>query len=562
MKKQILFLFILFVSFFISVNALTEQEIQNLTVELDNVTVEYHGAWQWGSDTYHRYSILDLKNEDFDLDLDDSDERSLKLVYGLGPITNVYELEMQRSVQGSDYSRIIAKKNGNVCFNEGKEIDTAFDTLVDLASQCGFKFEAEWEIATFETDMQLHNFEIAKSEKADIISRLTNLENVQALNTLAGQISNANNNYRVREILTQFNKLGPTNYLYSSTEFFDETGTGQTRILVITNDKKILYVILIEEEILEDLIVFKPTKNVTIESAEVNNYEKLLGKLDDSSFFTKLDAADAEDPNYWSTVQGATLVGGSTVAAGAGVIIGFGAGTAAISSLAATGAAGLAWIAFPIAIIAVGVGYSVWYFTDTDSSGYDNGGLVINWDNELFSTWAEKEVNFMLVNLAAEPTIGAVPVSNVVFTPEKCDNADLSDRPSGKSIIVFSDNEINHLNKALNLSNLNSQNFYDSLKPRIKVNKIISDLGENPRFSVQNNVLYFTNQSRITSPVQFDAATISVDVKTYLPTGGKFFSAKPFERNKWYVLNITNSEIFYVIRTTDGSIYCESEDFV
>lgn len=317
MKKQILFLFILLVSFFSLVNALTEQGIQNLTVELDNVTVEYHGAWQWGSDTYHRYSILDLKNEDFDLDLDDSDERSLKLVYGLGPITNVYELEMQRSVQGSDYSRIIAKKNGNVCFNEGKEIDTAFDTLVDLASQCGFKFEAEWEIATFETDMQLHNFEIAKSEKADIISRLTNLENVQALNTLAGQISNANNSYRVREILTQFNKLGPTNYLYSSTEFFDETGTGQTRILVITNDKKILYVILIEEEILEDLIVFKPTKNVTIESAEVNNYEKLLGKLDDSSFFTKLDATDAEDPNYWSTVQGATLVGGSTVAVGA-----------------------------------------------------------------------------------------------------------------------------------------------------------------------------------------------------------------------------------------------------
>lgn len=385
--KQTLFLALVFL-FSLSVFA------QTSNLNFERVTVEYHGSWQWVGQQFKEYTFAELKNEDFEIDLDDADERFIVVSYGFGSIVNTYKIDAASApaTQGTDVVFTITK-NGKQCAQRTEPLARLSTKVIDFSKECGIKFEAEWETLTFETDVEIHNFELTAEAKNEVknafIKNDAYAKQLDSIAKNAKQISSTAG-LRVLDIsgpeFTVPQGIGVDLRVYDGPPitFNEEDSSGKTKHLIISDRGVIKQVVFLRPDIVfENLIVFKPASQMQV--SQFKSPSELFTALNDSSKFTLVNGVDAEDSSVWSEYLGpSAVIGTGAVAAGAGVGIG-------VSGLT------IGALANPFAIVGAAavfiVGGPTWYFSETDTTRFDE--TIINWDEELFSRF-EQKINFLI----------------------------------------------------------------------------------------------------------------------------------------------------------------------
>ena len=398
MRKLLLLLCLLSVSSFV-ISADFAENARNFK----QVSVEHSGSWQWGADKFATMTFSDLYHTSFYYDVEKNtlEEGYIQITYQLGDAKRIWRIEMFRPKTSGFLSTEV---NFNV-FKNGVRCESFTETLpvngvktIDLLTSCGTKFEASWERFTLETNVYLTHFVFAQGDLQSVKSEFFKSANIDQLKSIDSTLETVNQKFRVFDIKhpLQFQKVTdkPFVALRSVKDYFaEEDDTGATRVMVLTNDGKIEYIVWIERAVFEDFVVFKPKK--TINAVDFTSFAQLRNFIDEREVGGGVGYQNVVEVAYqdgesvdWSAIEGATVVGAaSTVAIGAVTT-----GTLFVSGSTLVVLSG--GIGIPILVAGAIVGGSVWYFTDTDTYVYDGGRLIINWDNT--TGWNEKQVNWIM----------------------------------------------------------------------------------------------------------------------------------------------------------------------
>ncbi len=382
--------------------------------EFDKVTVEHHGSWQWGQEKTHDYTLAKqadgsmMIKEDFQFDLDDADERYTIIYHTFGGYGNIYRIEATFDKTKSDltgdkwvdFTVFKSDETGKLVKRGTKKEKLPIYTSVlgsnpakiDFSAEAGIVFDAQWKrfhfpgVFVVETDVEFYNVRFTEEEMEKTKNGYLALKNHAAITALYNDLAAINRTKRVIDLAIDFVPGFEQEYqgkkysasFYGKIEKFNEEGTSlKERTLFITENKKIKFIILLENSIAgEDLLVFEAKPNAPELESLTDFSEVVDAVLSDK--FVQLKGVKL-DKDFWS---GLSYVGG-TAAAG-----GIGAGGVALYF-------GASLIFWPLGVAAVfgAASYGVYSLVNTDTYLY-GGKLVINSDEEFFSRFEEK-INFI-----------------------------------------------------------------------------------------------------------------------------------------------------------------------
>lgn len=375
----------------------------------ENVIVEYHGAWQWGTVQYQSYTLSDLKSTSFGLDLDDADEGWIGVNYQVGPANTTWKIEFLPSLGGSRAVVVKITKDGVVCFNQTVNgLPLTGDKYLP-ANKCGINFSMDWEWFG-ETDVMLGNFSINKDVKNSLLSKAISLDVDGKMNALIGKINKINSSkFRVIDIRTDSFYNAGNKYFFYSTPFGlnEEAQGGQKNSMIISDNGKIKYLIFLPNQTgINDFKVLKPSTEIDVSS--IKSFDEITSRADKGEF-TYVTGRKIETASDFANIFGVSTIAGGTTAAAVPAVAATGATFALGGATVGTGG----MILIPIAVAAV-IGLPTWYLTDTDTYTFDNQ-LTINYDAEFFSS-NEWKINHLMYSADTFTESKLPEVSGTVFT--------------------------------------------------------------------------------------------------------------------------------------------------
>ncbi|MBI4043320.1 MAG: hypothetical protein HY393_00750 [Candidatus Diapherotrites archaeon] len=455
--------------------------------EANTVVVEYHGASQLSAETLsYTLSPLDWGksiNDDFDLDLDDIDERSLTIRY----LNHTYQITAERGPLGGQQVLFNVLKDGTPCTPKPANIPSLPNdgqVIKDFESACGIQFYAEWESLALETDIEIHNIAFTKKEIDMNIKDLaqTLLENNAV--SIVKKIKAANEKFRVLDLqnpldFTPAEVEDDAQFHVEPMYFDEEDSTGKTRSLVITKNGIVQYLLFLKQSTVlssESFAVYKATQPVLISSIE--NYTDLLPPTSTVEW----NPLSEEDLPTWEDIQSVAVPAGeataTTVASGdillAGSRIAYVRKANRYKALIKTGISlgkklkvittgakpvgaglGLTPVGWGILIgtSAVDAGLLVYDHTHTTTVSYDQGNVILNFDEELFGE-AEEQVNFIVVGKG-------VPLEEDTEVSES--------RYKGDYYLRFGSTDFENLKKILNMTSEEDLKVYQKTAELLQV---------------------------------------------------------------------------------------------
>ena len=437
---------------FLVLTALTSIAFAAL-VEKDKVVFEYHGSVQWGADQYYnetwdtfrQSAIADMSEYKFsspsyykimdsvsNYDLDDDDERWFAITH----MNHVYKVVMEESPSGGKSVIFNVTKDGKPCgANNGRVVKTLANTsnkIIDFVEGCGISIAANWETLNFESDVKVDGVIISTNEYNKNIKEALDYINNNGLESVINASNAANKKFRVLELnnLNHFATAeGSGAYIHAGTEYWKKHGNvGKDNGLVITENNKILYFIMMKDTFTNTWVAYKPTKEVS--TSDYSSYDQL--KNDAILGWTSIAQEEVPDTLdgilKWGTIATvpvatatgtAYLVGTAAMTAWA---VGGGTSTAlattAATSASVVGVSGgvlsgtggsmtvialtpVGWAIIGVAATVATV-YAVYHFTTTDSIGFragDGTAVIMNQDPQFWTRigWgADAKANFIM----------------------------------------------------------------------------------------------------------------------------------------------------------------------
>jgi hypothetical protein len=286
-------------------------------------------------------------------------------------------------------------KNSEECDTIRKIAENWFSGIPVASSACGIKFYFNWVLAGTSADIKLYYFEISEeviknsvdSKFAEAASKIEKLKKELEPSKKAFRLIEINNpNDFILAGVSYGSKTTSTWWHIGKEGMRSDVDDPQQKAIVITRDKKIVYVIYRPSTWGRYLYVYKPKEETDITA--VKDWDVLKNLMETKMEEIRDHKVEKEGTGFWGTIL---KYGG--IGAGIGGVTGAVGGVWTVAALA-----GL-WEAIPVAFVGGTVGAVVgvpvatyYYYSKTFNYSFDNGKLFISWDREASLVWTKSDM--------------------------------------------------------------------------------------------------------------------------------------------------------------------------
>ncbi|MBT4192049.1 MAG: hypothetical protein HOE11_01960 [Candidatus Diapherotrites archaeon] len=375
--------------------------------------VLYKGSDLIFDDMYETFTYNELNAEggfldwfntkSWKFDLDDPNQRDLTIIYKVGLATYGWHFKFSPSIRGSEYvnleiikfgSILKEEANGTACLQNQaihlRGIWTAGKKIVHNQCLISFDLDKMWAIGS---DISLSNFTVDQSVRKEVLWWGAKLDIKTGLADLRKKISYANRSFRTIDTRLDFLEVDNGIKVHSDKIYFDEE-SGTKNTLLVSEDGKLLYAVLLPSRVMNNFAVLKPNKELDVSQMKLSEFNRSLA---DGTFTDVTDTKrEVSEGNGWKEFFGPALIGTSAAGLATTAAVGTTAVTFGVGPIAALGGiAAIAPVSIPIIIIAGGVAAVVSLDTATTSYVYDNK-LLLNYDSEAIPGGNELKVNYVI----------------------------------------------------------------------------------------------------------------------------------------------------------------------